>query len=216
MIAAPGVDAPVALRTRLADLYCAYTDTLDDGALEAWPDFFTEDCLYKVIPRENFEQRLPIALIYCESRDMLIDWVTAIRETALYVPRLMRHLVSNIRLREIAADGARLTASFALLQTMIDRPQNFSCAVNTTIGSSTTVSDCFLPSGSASMIRQSCRPRSSIRFSRRRTGHRLLRVSTTRLAKYRVIGDEPATRRRYIGMINEEEIPDGRQYPHRA
>jgi anthranilate 1,2-dioxygenase small subunit len=128
MIAAPGVDAPVALRVRLADLYCAYADTLDDGALEAWPDFFTEDCHYKVIPRENFEQRLPIALIYCESRDMLVDRVTAIRETALYVPRLMRHLVSNIRLREIGPDGARLTASFALLQTMTDRPSElFMC-----------------------------------------------------------------------------------------
>ncbi len=122
MIAAPGVDAPAALRLRLADLYCAYADTLDDGALEAWPDFFTADCLYKVVPRENFEQGLPIALIYCESRDMLFDRVVAIRETALYVPRLIRHLTGNIRLREIGTDGLRLTASFALFQTMADRP----------------------------------------------------------------------------------------------
>jgi salicylate 5-hydroxylase small subunit len=122
MIAAPGVDAPAALRLRLADLYCAYADTLDDGALEAWPDFFTADCLYKFVPRENFEQGLPIALIYCESRDMLFDRVVAIRETALYVPRLIRHLTGNIRLREIGTDGFRLTASFALFQTMADRP----------------------------------------------------------------------------------------------
>ncbi len=110
------------MRARLADLYCAYADALDDGELEAWPDFFTEDCLYKVIPRENFERDLPIALIYCESRNMLIDRVTAIRETALFVPRIVRHLVGNIRVRKIAADGLRLTASFALFQTMVDRP----------------------------------------------------------------------------------------------
>jgi 3-phenylpropionate/cinnamic acid dioxygenase small subunit len=122
MIAAPGLDVPIALRARLADLYCAYGDTLDDGELERWPDFFTEDCLYKVIPRENFEQQLPIALIYCETRDMLIDRVVAIRETALYVPRSVRHLTSNIRLREIGADGLRLTANFVLFQTMVDQP----------------------------------------------------------------------------------------------
>ncbi len=122
MIAAPGLDAPVALRMRLADLYCAYADALDEGALESWPDFFTEDCVYKIVPRENFELGLPIALIYCESRGMLVDRVVAIRETALYVPRFIRHLTGNIRLRAIGADGLRLTASFALLQTMVDRP----------------------------------------------------------------------------------------------
>jgi salicylate 5-hydroxylase small subunit len=120
--AAPGLDAPAPLRMRLADLYSAYADALDEGALEAWPDFFTEDCLYRVIPRENFEQGLPIALIYCESRDMLADRVVAIRETALYVPRMIRRLTSNIRLRDIGPDGLRLTASFALFQTMVDRP----------------------------------------------------------------------------------------------
>lgn len=67
MIAAPGLDPPMELRARLADLYCAYSDVLDEGELERWPDFFTADCVYKVIPRENFEQDLPIALIYCES-----------------------------------------------------------------------------------------------------------------------------------------------------
>ena len=117
MIAAPGLDAPLELRAQLADLYCAYGDVLDEGELERWPDLFTKDCLYKVIPRENLEQGLPIALIYRESRAMLVDRVVALRETALYVPRIVRHLTSNIRLRTIAADGLRLTASFALYQT---------------------------------------------------------------------------------------------------
>lgn len=122
MIAAPGLAASAELRMRLADLYCAYADALDDGQLESWPDFFTENCVYKIIPRENFEQNLPVALIYCESRDMLFDRVVAIRETTLFLPRLMRHVTGNIRLREIGPDGLRLTANFALFQTMVDRP----------------------------------------------------------------------------------------------
>jgi 3-phenylpropionate/cinnamic acid dioxygenase small subunit len=128
MIAAPSLAAPAELRMRLADLYCAYADALDDGQLEAWPDFFTEDCLYKITPHENFEQNLPVALVYCESRNMLFDRVVAIRETTLYLPRLMRHLTDNIRLREIRPDGLRLTANFALFQTMVDRPSElFMC-----------------------------------------------------------------------------------------
>jgi len=122
MIAAPGLDAPMELRARLADLYCAYSDALDEGELERWPEFFTEDCLYKVTPRENFEQGLPVALIFCESRNMLIDRVVALRETALFVPRMVRHLTGNIRLRTMEPEGLRLTASFALFHTMVDQP----------------------------------------------------------------------------------------------
>lgn len=122
MIAAPGLDPPFELRGRLADLYCAYSDALDDGELEHWPDFFTKNCIYKVIPRENYERELPIGLIYCESRDMLVDRVVALRETALYVPRVVRHLVGNIRLRAIEPQGLRLTANFALFQSMVDQP----------------------------------------------------------------------------------------------
>ena len=123
MIAASaGLAVDPALRVRLADLYCAYDDALNDGALERWPELFTETCTYKVIPRENVEQGLPLALIYCESRDMLFDRVVALHETALYAPRIARRITSGIRLRAIAPDGLALTASFAVFQTMPDQP----------------------------------------------------------------------------------------------
>jgi 3-phenylpropionate/cinnamic acid dioxygenase small subunit len=120
--AANGVTVDLALRARLADLYCAYDDALNDGALERWPDLFTPACVYKVIPRENVEQNLPIALIYCESRDMLMDRVVALRETALFAPRIARRITSGICLRATAPDGMRLSASFAVFQTMQDQP----------------------------------------------------------------------------------------------
>jgi 3-phenylpropionate/cinnamic acid dioxygenase small subunit len=120
--AAPGVEIGLDLRARLADLYCAYDDTLNDGALERWPDLFIEACVYKVIPRENDELGLPVALIYCESRNMLIDRVVALRETALYAPRIARRMTSGVCLRAIGADGLRLTANFAVFQTLPDQP----------------------------------------------------------------------------------------------
>ena len=120
--AAPGIEVLPALRQRVGDLYCGYCDALDDGEYERWPEFFTEACLYKVLPRENFVRNLPIALIACESRAMLKDRVTALRETALYAPRIVRHHVSSLRIRAVEPDGIRATANFLLIQSLVDQP----------------------------------------------------------------------------------------------
>ena len=120
--AAPGVAATLEQRARLADLYCAYDDALNDGRLEAWPELFTDPCVYKIVPRDSYEQGFPIAVMYCESRDMLMDRVVALRETALFAPRIVRRITSGICVRSVASDGLRLTASFAIFQTMPDQP----------------------------------------------------------------------------------------------
>ena len=125
---APGVDVLIEMRARLADLYAAYDDALGEGDYERWPEFFTEACVYKIIPRENYDAGLPLALMQAESRGMLADRVAAIRKTTLYAPRLVRRLVSSIVLRAIDSDGMRLSASFALFQTMLNElSQVFLC-----------------------------------------------------------------------------------------
>ena len=120
--AASGVDAPPALRARLADLYSAYDEALAEGKYESWPGFFTEACVYKILPRENYDAGLPVALIYAESRGMLTDRVVALRKTILYAPRIVRNLTAGIVLRSIDPDGMRLSASFAVLQTLLNEP----------------------------------------------------------------------------------------------
>lgn len=119
---APGLAVALDLRARLADLYAAYDNALNDGEFERWPELFTDPCLYKVIPHENYEQGFPVAVIYCESRDMLVDRVVALRETALYAPRIMRRITSGTCVCSIGDDGLHLTANFVLLQTMQDQP----------------------------------------------------------------------------------------------
>jgi 3-phenylpropionate/cinnamic acid dioxygenase small subunit len=120
--AAPSVAAPAELRLRLADLYAAYDEALDEGDFERWPELFAETCLYKITPRENYDAGLPVAVIYAESRAMLADRVLALRETTVFAPRIVRRLTGNVCLREIAADGMRLTANFALFETMVNEP----------------------------------------------------------------------------------------------
>lgn len=120
--AASGLDAPLELRARLADLYAAYDDALGEGDYERWPEFFTEACVYKIISRENYDAGLPLAMLQAESRGMLTDRVAALRKTTLYAPRFVRRLVGSIVLRAIEADSMRLSASFALFQTMLNEP----------------------------------------------------------------------------------------------
>jgi 3-phenylpropionate/cinnamic acid dioxygenase small subunit len=117
---ARGVAVPNALRARLADLYSAYDEALAEGRYEDWPGLFTEACVYKITSRENYDAGLPIGVIYAESRAMLADRVAALRNTTLYAPRIMRNLTSGIMLRQIAADGMRLSASYAVFQTMLN------------------------------------------------------------------------------------------------
>ena len=124
MIAAPGLDVSIELRLRLADLYAAYDDTLDEQAWERWPEFFTGNGIYKVLPRENFDQGLPAAMVYCESRAMLVDRVTALREALVFAPRLIRRVAGAPCLRQAGPHGMRLGSSFVLFQTMLNEPSS--------------------------------------------------------------------------------------------
>ena len=109
-----------ALRDEIDALYADYAEALDDNRLERWPDFFVEDCLYKVVPRENWERGLPIALMLCESRRMLQDRVTAVRNTAVYAPRAFRHLIAQFRIKAETPERLRVTANYVVFQTLVD------------------------------------------------------------------------------------------------
>ncbi len=108
------------LRDEIDALYSDYAAALDDNELERWPAFFAEECLYKIVPRENWDRGLPIALMLCESRGMLRDRVTAVRKTAVYAPRTFRHLVGQFRIKEEADDRFRVSANYVVFQTVID------------------------------------------------------------------------------------------------
>jgi anthranilate 1,2-dioxygenase small subunit len=108
------------LRFEVEELYYEYVECLDDDELERWPEFFTDDCVYKIIPRENYDRNLPLATMLCESKGYLKDRVVAIRQTSMFGPRAMRHLVSNIRVKGEENGVIRVQANYAVLETVID------------------------------------------------------------------------------------------------
>ena len=108
------------LRLALEELYADYAACLDEERFEEWPEFFTDPCLYKIIPRENFDRGLPLATWLCESRGYLLDRVTAIRRTAVYAPRYVRRLVSGIRVLGWKGEVLEVRASYLALETLQD------------------------------------------------------------------------------------------------
>jgi 3-phenylpropionate/cinnamic acid dioxygenase small subunit len=111
-----------AAREVLERLYVRYVDALDDDQLEAWPELFTETCLYRVTSAENDRLGLPLAVIRAESRGMLRDRVTALRSTAMYIPRTVRHLVTNVDVVDVSETTIRARARFVVFQTLPGEP----------------------------------------------------------------------------------------------
>ena len=103
---------------QLEALYIRYARLLDDGPLEEWPSLFTEECLYLVIPRDNFDQGLPMAIMRCESRGMLEDRVRAVQETIMYEPRYLRHQITNVEGVLTEEGHISATANYSVIEVL--------------------------------------------------------------------------------------------------
>ena len=107
----------------LARLYADYAHAVDSGQWDLWPGFFTEQCVYRLQPRENHERGLPLATLSFESRGMLEDRVYGIRETLFHDPYYQRHVVGLPLVRGVDEDGAiRSEANYAVFRTKFDEP----------------------------------------------------------------------------------------------
>ena len=101
----------------LERLYLDYIAAIDDGDLERWPELFVPDCSYRIVSRENVRRGLPLAAMLCDSQDMLRDRVHAIRSTAFYVSRTVRHLLGPLDARA-TDDGFSVRANFAVYESL--------------------------------------------------------------------------------------------------
>jgi len=108
------------LRAEVEDLYYDYAAALDDFELERWPEFFVEECWYKIISRENYDRGLPLATMWCESKGMLKDRVVTIRQTQMFAPRTMRHIVGNVRIKSDEGAEIQSGANYVVIQTLVD------------------------------------------------------------------------------------------------
>ncbi|RPG00581.1 MAG: anthranilate 1,2-dioxygenase [Rhodospirillaceae bacterium TMED63] len=116
------------VRRQIEDLIADYAHAIDDDRLEEWPDFFTDDCSYRIINRENHAKGRRVGIMDCSSKGMLRDRILALREANVYEPHFYRHLQSGIRITGMDGDAYVVETSFAIVRTMQEGDMSIFCA----------------------------------------------------------------------------------------
>ncbi|SEF08093.1 salicylate 5-hydroxylase small subunit [Burkholderia sp. WP9] len=105
---------------QLLALYSDYVAAVDNNEWEKWAEFFTEECVYKVQPRENYDSGYPLATLSFESRGMLKDRIYGMTETIFHDPYYQRHVVGAPRVLLVDAERIRSEANYAVFRTKPD------------------------------------------------------------------------------------------------
>jgi salicylate 5-hydroxylase small subunit len=105
---------------KLVALYTDYALALDSNEWVRWPEFFTDDCVYKLQPRENFDRGFPLATLAFESKGMLKDRVYGMTETIFHDPYYQRHVVGIPQVKSVTADRIESQANYAVFRTKPD------------------------------------------------------------------------------------------------
>ena len=103
----------------MTQLYAEYAAAVDSGNWDTWPDFFTDDCVYRLQPRENFERGFPLATLSFTSKGMLKDRVYAVKETLFHDPYYQRHVVGIPIVRSVNAERILSEANYAVFRTKL-------------------------------------------------------------------------------------------------
>jgi salicylate 5-hydroxylase small subunit len=101
-------------------LHTEYSACLDAGEFERWPEFFVEDCVYRIQSRENYDAKLPLSILWLEGKGMLKDRVYSVRETLYHDPYYQRHIVSAPRIVAVNGDEILAETNYLVVRTKRD------------------------------------------------------------------------------------------------
>ena len=105
----------------IQQLYADYASAVDSGNWDLWPEFFTEQCVYKLQPRENHERGFPLCTLSLTSKGMLKDRVYGIKETLYHDPYYQRHVVGAPIVRQVEDGRIHSEANYAVFRTKFDK-----------------------------------------------------------------------------------------------
>jgi 3-phenylpropionate/cinnamic acid dioxygenase small subunit len=106
------------VQREVEQLNARYARALDADRLEDWPDFFTEDGIYRIATAENEARGLPLPVLYAEGRAMLRDRVASLRHANIYEPQRYRHIISSVLIEKAEENTLKSTASFLVVRIM--------------------------------------------------------------------------------------------------
>jgi len=104
----------------IADLMADYVHFIDDDRLEEWLEFFVEDCVYKILSRENVDNDMPLELLSCYNKNMLRDRVMSLREANIFNLHTDKHVLGAVRIEGEENGVYKVRANFSNYQTNLD------------------------------------------------------------------------------------------------
>ena len=110
------------------NLYADYAACVDNTRFEAWPDFFLDECCYRIVSRENFDSGSRMSTLKLESKAMLLDRVNGMNDTIMHVPYFQRHIINPPRIHRVEGNDIHVEANYVVMRTM---PESFSSVFNT-------------------------------------------------------------------------------------
>ena len=105
----------------LTQLYADYASAVDSGNWDLWPEFFTEQCVYRLQPRENFERGFPLATLSFESKGMLKDRIYGVQETLFHDPYYQRHIVGAPLVHKVEDGRIYSEANYVVIRTKLNQ-----------------------------------------------------------------------------------------------
>ena len=101
---------------RLERLYARYARAIDDDRLEDWPDFFADDCRYRIVSADNYDEVLPLAVIQADSKAMLRDRVASIRKANIFEDHRYKHFISALDVTGVQDGVADVVANYQVIR----------------------------------------------------------------------------------------------------
>jgi anthranilate 1,2-dioxygenase small subunit len=105
---------------RIIAVQAAYVRCIDSNALEAWPDFFVDQCLYKVTTAENHKLGYEAGIIYADSKGMLVDRIVSLRQANIYEKQSYRHILGLPTIVKNGGGEAECETPFIVVRIMHD------------------------------------------------------------------------------------------------
>lgn len=111
----------------LTQLHAKYASIVDAADWDAWCELFTDECIYRLVPRENHERGFALATLAFDSKGMLKDRAYAIRETLFHDPYYQRHVIGVPRVLKVQAGRIQCESNYAVFRT---KPSELSTVFN--------------------------------------------------------------------------------------
>ena len=97
-----------------------YARCIDDDRIEEWPDFFADSCLYRITSADNFRGGMEASLVFANSKGMLKDRISALREANIYERQSYRHILGAPCVLSQKNELTRCETSFLVARIMRD------------------------------------------------------------------------------------------------